>query len=322
MTTFADGVVIQRDFDDFDAMTALAAAWDVKAARVDSGPFAARLELAQTAELQIVRLAAANGLLITGTTPRGAAGVAFHIAAPGGIRSLGRSIDAHRVAPARLGHSEVHWLSNGPFEEVVILADCALFERHLSTQLHKEAAKLGPDWLVRPAAGAATCADRGRALSGLLTVLSSNVLTSAAAKHRLQECALHILLDGLETDASAAPVTSLSARRRVARAAEEVLRARLDDPPSLTELCDALNVPERTLHAAFQEGFGMAPKVYLRALRLSAAHMRLRCGRGSVTEAATDLGFFHFGRFSGEYRAMFGEAPSETLRRARGMSTG
>jgi AraC family ethanolamine operon transcriptional activator len=98
-----------------------------------------------------------------------------------------------------------------------------------------------------------------------------------------------------------------------------VLRARLDDPPSLRELCELLGVPERTLHHAFQEGFGMAPKAYLRALRFSAAHGRLRRGEGPVTVVATDLGLFHFGRFAAEYRAMFGEPPSETLRRARGL---
>ena len=99
----------------------------------------------------------------------------------------------------------------------------------------------------------------------------------------------------------------------------ELIRARIDDPPSLRELCELLGVPERTLHHAFQEGFGMAPKAYLRALRLNAAHNRLRNGKGSVTEIAADLGLFHFGRFATEYRAMFGEPRSETLRCARGL---
>ncbi|TDH60418.1 AraC family transcriptional regulator [Dankookia rubra] len=43
----------------------------------------------------------------------------------------------------------------------------------------------------------------------------------------------------------------------------------------------------------------------------------MRRDEGSVTEVAADLGFFHFARFSAEYRELFHELPSETLRRAR-----
>jgi AraC family ethanolamine operon transcriptional activator len=321
MQAFADGVVVQRDFDDFDALMAAAAPWAVEASRVDAGRFTARLDVAMTGEMQLMRLRSDNGLLITGETPRGAGGVGLILSASGGIRSLGRTIDPSDTAPARLQQSEAHFLSHGSFELLLVAAEHDLFKRHLSTRIQKDAATLGADWLVRTAPGAPTWRDRGHAILDLLAVLSSKAITSAEAKHRLQESVLHILLDGLATDTRSGAVASYSTRRRVARAAEEVLRARLDDPPSVSELCGALEVPERTLHAAFQEGFGMAPKVYLRALRLSAVHTRLRHGLGSVTRVATDLGFFHFGRFSGEYRAMFGEAPSETLRRARGMGT-
>jgi len=37
-----------------------------------------------------------------------------------------------------------------------------------------------------------------------------------------------------------------------------------------------------------------------------------------VAGVATAWGFFRLGYFSGDYRAMFGEMPSETLGRARG----
>ena len=38
---------------------------------------------------------------------------------------------------------------------------------------------------------------------------------------------------------------------------------------------------------------------------------------GEITSIATGLGFTHLGRFSIAYREVFGESPSQTLRRGR-----
>jgi len=62
----------------------------------------------------------------------------------------------------------------------------------------------------------------------------------------------------------------------------------------------------------------MAPMAYLRMLRLRRAHVALReanPAETTVQSVALSLGLLHQGRFAASYRAMFGEAPSETLRR-------
>jgi AraC family transcriptional regulator, ethanolamine operon transcriptional activator len=316
MAVFTDGVAAVQSFNDFDAMAAALPAWKLEFARLGSGDFSARLEVAMTAELQITRFTLNSALLAIGDTPHDASGAALIMSAPYGVRSRGREIDTATTAPAHAHGGDVHFLTAGAVDMVVVIADQALFGRHLHGRFGREGMALGSDWLIHTPPGTADCVERGRAVVSLLSVLSSRAGASHESRHRLQECVLQILLDGLETDAASSRVAPSPVRRRVARAAEEVLRARLDDPPSLRELCEVLGVPERTLHHAFHEGFGMAPKAYFRALRLSAAHGRLRRGKGPVTEVAADLGLFHFGRFSAEYRAMFGEPPSETLRRA------
>jgi AraC family ethanolamine operon transcriptional activator len=66
--------------------------------------------------------------------------------------------------------------------------------------------------------------------------------------------------------------------------------------------------------------FGTSPKAYWKSLRLSTARKDLERARRhtTVAEVATKWGFFRFGSFSSDYRAMFGEYPSETLGRAVG----
>jgi AraC-like DNA-binding protein len=63
------------------------------------------------------------------------------------------------------------------------------------------------------------------------------------------------------------------------------------------------------------------PANYLRLRRLHLVRRKLTTTRReecTVSAAAASLGFFEFGRFAGEYRAMFGELPSQTQRARRG----
>ena len=78
-------------------------------------------------------------------------------------------------------------------------------------------------------------------------------------------------------------------------------------------------VPRRTLNHAFQQVLGMGPVTYWRRLRLNQVRRSLRELRAnaepkSVTEIALDHGFWHLGRFSSQYRELFGNSPRESTR--------
>jgi AraC family ethanolamine operon transcriptional activator len=88
-----------------------------------------------------------------------------------------------------------------------------------------------------------------------------------------------------------------------------------DETPTVAQLCLDLGVSRRTLQNGFQKVLDVSPLTYLKAVRLGQARRILK-GASSVTEAATACGFWHFGHFSQDYQAMFGERPSDTLRDA------
>lgn len=70
------------------------------------------------------------------------------------------------------------------------------------------------------------------------------------------------------------------------------------------------------LHRCFVEIYGCPPYELLRAYRLTSARERLldREERiGLVKEVAFSFGFKNTGRFAADYRARFGENPSDTL---------
>lgn len=109
--------------------------------------------------------------------------------------------------------------------------------------------------------------------------------------------------------------TKLS-RSHVLRLVEAYLNAHLSEPVYLADLCAATGVSERTLQLVFLESYGVSPLQYLKLWRLNLARQRLRDGareQTRVTDVALDCGFWELGRFAADYKALFGESPSQTL---------
>jgi AraC family ethanolamine operon transcriptional activator len=110
-------------------------------------------------------------------------------------------------------------------------------------------------------------------------------------------------------------VENPSRRRAAVRRVEAYLDAHESALPSIAELCAVAEVSERTLEYAFREQVGYTLARYLRVRRLNGARRELRdasSGQLRVTDIALRWGFWQLGRFAAEYRALFGELPSET----------
>jgi AraC family ethanolamine operon transcriptional activator len=103
---------------------------------------------------------------------------------------------------------------------------------------------------------------------------------------------------------------------RVAREAERYIDQNSARPLHISEICNELKVSRRSLHRAFHETLGIGPVGFLRRKRLCSVHTALLQNlprTTTIAEIALQHGFLHLGRFSGEYRTMFGESPSQTL---------
>lgn len=111
--------------------------------------------------------------------------------------------------------------------------------------------------------------------------------------------------------------TAPAHRTRVGRVVE-LIDAHPDQSLTLADMTRVAGVGARALQAGFRETVGMAPMAYLRTVRLDRvrAELTATAGERSVTDVALRWGFAHLGRFAGQYRAQFGESPSETVRAA------
>lgn len=123
-----------------------------------------------------------------------------------------------------------------------------------------------------------------------------------------------------EDDAAAKSAQPCAGRRGVVDAAKAFMRSRISEPITVADLCRELGVSRRTLQYGFQEVLGINPVAFLRATRLNGVRRDLKAAsrpRDSVQDIAARWGFWHLGHFVTDYKRMFGELPSETLRGRR-----
>ncbi len=106
---------------------------------------------------------------------------------------------------------------------------------------------------------------------------------------------------------------------RLVRQCEDYLETHLHTPVYVADLCALTGASERTLRNAFHTVYGLGPTRYLVQRRLAAARRALRNAQpgDTVTSIATRNGLWDLGRFAADYRALYGEPPSATLRAAR-----
>ncbi|ATE62574.1 AraC family transcriptional regulator [Thauera sinica] len=106
--------------------------------------------------------------------------------------------------------------------------------------------------------------------------------------------------------------------------ARDFIHAQAREDLALEDIEVVAGVSRYKLFEGFRQYCGMSPMAYLKKFRLEQVRRALITDRGSgnVSSIAMDWGFTHLGRFSIEYRKLFGETPSQTLGRHQAKAAG
>jgi AraC-like DNA-binding protein len=161
---------------------------------------------------------------------------------------------------------------------------------------------------------------RLHAAAGQLAEDGPEFIANPEAARGLEQLLIHALVECLGTEETSEDRSALRNHARILRRFRRVVEENSDQPLYIPEVCTAIGASDRTLRVCCQEQLGMSPKRYLLLRRMHLARRALRDsapGKTTVTEIATQYGFWQLGRFAGEYTSLFGEAPSTTLHRPR-----
>ena len=106
-------------------------------------------------------------------------------------------------------------------------------------------------------------------------------------------------------------------RGQIVRRSMDYVDQHVGEYLSVERLASVAGVSERTLRNAFQQYFGLAPVQFLNHRTLHQVRNALKNADPSVatvTNIAAQFGIWQLGRFARDYRLIFNELPSDTLR--------
>lgn len=156
----------------------------------------------------------------------------------------------------------------------------------------------------------------------LRTVMASlratpDMLRHAPMRKALEQAIFGSIIAAIGNEPEGRTPPSGNARQLVVERAREYMREHIEEPITVADLCSELRVSRRTLQYSFQDVLNLNPVSFLRALRLNGVRRALKHATadvGTVADIAARWGFWHLSHFAADYKSMFGELPSETLR--------
>ena len=144
----------------------------------------------------------------------------------------------------------------------------------------------------------------------------AGAVTDVKAIHGLEQQLIHALIDCLSLGPAEVETPTARRHRGIVAQYEDLPPAGTLTP--IAQICAALDVTERTLRDCCKQHLGMGPGRYSLFQRIQHVHRQLLNAQpriSSVSAVATRHQFRDLGRFAGNYRAIYGELPSATLRR-------
>jgi AraC family ethanolamine operon transcriptional activator len=327
-TQLAQFTVVQLDTTDADEQATSLPLWNRTFDQLTPGPFAGKLIQIQFAGIQIFREITNQLVHETGRPWEGSRTFSVPLTMDGEAFYRGKMI-GHRTLLTLGDNDELSFRRARSLDIVNIsvnadaLAEYALDVGHRNIKSEFASVRVIP---ISPD----SALDLGQFL---VTVLESIAANPQVLRYpELQRGLEHAIFGGLisrirngEKFYQAMNQDALEAERclmsrcKVAKRAMHYMQAHVQEAISLSDISSAINVSPRTLEYSFKEVMGVKPVSYLRAWRLNQVRRELKRENRkgvSVANAAARWGFWHLSRFASDYKRMFGELPSETLRRS------
>lgn len=300
-------------FDDTEtASQHLSAFWDVELLQANRGRFRLDLHLASVGRCMVYDARTEVGLVASGRRPDRFVTISPITADCSASRYRGRTLEPEQLLIMDPGGDVFQQLARG-HRQAAVSIPVDLFRRVAMAEF---ASGDRVDDLI---AWQTLRTDRrkfNRFCRKIFAILRADdsILARADGDVLLTEHVVGLLVNGEKQQGD---LPSAWNRRQIVRQALDLIHARLRQPPTILELCEATGASRRTLFYAFNDLLDLSPNAYAKRVRLQAARHLISANldHRCVQRVARELGFTHEGQFAMDYASAFGESPSKTRKR-------
>jgi AraC family ethanolamine operon transcriptional activator len=308
------GSFLNHSFSDFDELTEAVRTWDLDFRQLERGPFRGSISQFVGNGVQFGRARFGRGLEQFGSPPGGLRTFAIPAYQSLRLHWRGKSVSGTQILAFPRG-GELNAVSNAGFDiftlslsdETLARAGAACGFPDLCGEREVFETDPGAMWRLRQ-----LCMQfHHRIEEGPFGP------GAAALQHELEPGLAAALLAALNSSTPSSPA-SPRLRGTALQRSLGYIGDLATEPVTVRDLIGISGASWRTLDYAFRGRFGITPKEYLKSVRLNGVHRELRRAdpsSGRISDVANRWSFWHMGQFAADYRRLFGELPSATLKR-------
>ena len=301
---------------DMDVHARAQQGWALQYEQLSPGAFIGRIQQVHLPEVTLLREDTNIALRQRGRLDHNVYGFAMALQDSPDLFFNGQSVPEHAIMCGK--GDEVDLTTPPHFTLIAVVVERSLLNPLWERMYQKPLAR----WLEKQLVLQTTDAKAQNLRDLQLTVLDqasglANRFHDEQALRQLRDEILMEWLEALPPQVDTSELPNLERRKKLVDRACELMLGHADEPLSILEVCCRMGTSRRKLNYCFQDVLGTTPISYLRSQRLNNVRRALRQAGPGVTiqDTASHWGFWHLSQFAQDYRRLFDELPSDTLRK-------
>ena len=310
---FPAGVKVDLRDISMEVMEFYSQAWNLERIQMQKGLYIGSLQATHTPRMQLMCAPHSHGMLVRGDFPKDTILIAF-VLTKADVMFENTIANRHEIKILKSGE-EIDFLCNGESETFTIAVQEQFFSEAFHSYFGQDFNTFRREQKIFVDSHSFPKFIRGYKewMSYLMqdhTGMQINKHYEKIESEILTHVFSHIHLDD---------VKKLRQKFQIKKA-RDLIDQSIRDPFNMVSLAQELKISERLLYHAFKANYGVTPKQYLSSLRMYHIKQEFLAADPSETtilDIIEKYNFFNQGTFTQACKQMFGELPSEILKRSR-----